>query len=190
MIDVGGKMMLSERIVRACAVLAAGVLSATVHADGSPRFPQVSATSLVGSALNLPADFGSPAALVFVAFAMKQQPDIDAWKPIVDKARGKYPSLQVWELPTIGSGYKIMRGFIEGGMRSGIKSQAGRESTVTLFLDTRAFAKAIGAARMGEISVLVVAPDGSILGRAEGRPTGAGESAIDAALSSAFAPMP
>jgi hypothetical protein len=56
---------------------------------------------------------------------------------------------------------------------------------VTLFLDAKAFASAIGA-DMGEIMVLVVAPDGRILGKAAGKPGAAAETAIEGALSSAF----
>jgi hypothetical protein len=184
-------MTIRARTNRAYALLAAGALSAGLLADAlsaeSPRFPQLQATSLAGRSLSLPADFGSPAALVFVAFAMKQQSDIDAWKPFVDAVRAKRAGLPVWELPTIGSGYKFMRGIIEGGMRSGIPSQAAREATVTLFLDAAGFAKGIEAG-MGEIAVLVVAPDGRILGRTGGRPSPAAESAIEAALATAYAP--
>jgi hypothetical protein len=177
-------MILHDRI--ACAVIAAGILTASLHADGGPRFPLVQATSLAGRSLSFPSDFGSPAALVFVAFAMKQQEDIDAWKGFVDRERAARPGLAVWELPTIGSGYRFMRGFIEGGMRSGIKSQAARESTATLYLDAKAFAEGIGAQGLGEIAVLVVAPDGRILRRALGRPGPASEAAIGAAIEAAF----
>jgi hypothetical protein len=171
----------------ACALMAAGVVAMALHAEGGSRFPQVAATNLAGGSLSLPSDFGAPAALVFVAFARNQQPDIDAWKPFVDKARAKRPSLRAWELPMIGAGYKFMRGVIEGGMRSGIKGQEERERTVTLFLDSKPFAEAIGVAGSGAIALLVVAPDGRILGRASGGPSPASESAIEAALSAAFA---
>jgi hypothetical protein len=137
--------------------------------------------------LSLPVDFGSPAALVFVAFQMKQQSDIDAWKPFVDGERAKRAALPVWELPTIGAGYKFMRGVIEGGMRSGIKSEAARESTATLFIDAKAFAEAIGARDMSQIAVLVVAADGRILVRASGKPDASSESAIREALNGGLA---
>ncbi len=179
-------MFSANNSLRACAVLAVSFLSTMLHADGLQRFPQLEATNLAGRTLKLPADFGSPAALVFVAFTMKQQSDIDAWAVFVDRVRQNWPTLAVWELPTIGSGYKFMRGIIENGMRSGIKSQSARESTVTLFVDAEAFAKSIGASSLGEIAVLVVAPDGSILGRVSGRPDPAAESALQTALETAF----
>jgi hypothetical protein len=172
--------------LRGAAILAAGLAAATLGAQVPGRFPQLQATSLSGRSLNLPADFGSPASLVFVAFQMKQQSEIDAWKPFVDGQRAKRAALKVWELPTINAGYKFMRGIIEGGMRSGIKSQDSRDSTVTLFLDSSAFAQGIGAA-MDRIAVLVLAPDGRILGRAAGLPDATSESAVDSAISAAFA---
>ncbi len=183
-------MIPSRRIPWAWALLATGVLPATLSAEIGLRFPTVSATSLAGRGLSLPSDFGSPAALVFVAFAMKQQSDIDAWKTFVDGSRARRPSLAVWELPTIGSGYKFMRGVIEGGMRSGIKSQAARESTVTLYVDAKAFAEALGAPGLGEIAILVVAPDGRILGRAAGTPTPSSATVIESAIAAAFAAKP
>jgi len=179
-------MSLSNRFIRTFAIVAAGAISFSLSADGSPRFPQLKTSDLAGRTLNFPSDFGSPAALVFVAFQMKQQSDIDAWKAFADGERAKRALLAVWELPTIGSGYKFMRGIIEGGMRSGIKSEAARESTATLFLDAKAFAEAIGATDMERIAVLVVAPDGKIVGRASGRPDAASEAAIAAALTAGF----
>jgi hypothetical protein len=113
-------MSLSSRFTRALAIFAIAA-SAGSTLDADSRFPPVESESLAGRKLSFPRDFGSPAALVFVAFQMKQQSDIDAWKPFVDSARARHPGLNVWEIPTIGSGYKFMRGVIEGGMRSGIK---------------------------------------------------------------------
>ena len=166
-----------HRPVRLFAIFAAATFAAAAGASATlfaqPRFPRVESTSLAGRALTFPEEFGSPAALVFVAFKMKQQSEIDEWKAFVAKARADHPGLAVWELPTIGSGYKVMRGVIEGGMRSGIKDQAARESTATLYLNSKAFATDIGAG-MGEIAVLVVTPDGKILGQAAGKPSPAG----------------
>jgi hypothetical protein len=167
-------------------LLAAGLLAGSLEAQGAARFPEIKATSLAGRDLELPRDFGSPASLVFVAFAMKQQADIDAWKPFVDAQRAKRPALPVWELPTIGPGYKFMRGVIEGGMRSGIKSEAARASTVTVYVDAADFSTRIGSAGLGEIAVLVVAPDGRILARAAGRPDAVTEGALARAIGTAL----
>jgi len=180
-------MTIPKALTLACILSAATSLSSTLIAEEVASFPSLAATNLAGRSLSLPADFGAPAALVFVAFTMKQQSDIDAWKPFVDTTRGKRPSLAVWELPTIGSRYKFMRGVIEGGMRSGIKSQSARESTATLFLDAPVFAHDIGAS-MDEIAVLVVGPNGRIWGRARGIPSAEAEAAIEKALALAWLP--
>ena len=179
-------MSMHERKARVIALLTAGLLAGSLYAQGSPRFPELKARNLAGSDLSLPKDFGSPIALVFVAFAMKQQSDIDAWKPFVDALRAKRPALPVWELPTIGSGYKFMQGIIEGGMRSGIKADAARASTVTLYLDAADFAERIGSSGLGEIAVLVVTPEGRILARAAGKPNAASEETLAKAIGTAL----
>jgi hypothetical protein len=177
-------------ISRSFVAFFAGVLSVSLAAEEGLRFPTVEGKTLEGRSVVFPRDFASPAALVFVAFQRRQQSDIDAWKPFVQKARASLLGLSVWELPMIGTGYSFMRGFIDGGMRSGIPDRAARESTATFYLDTKPVAEAIGAPDRGQISVLVVAPDGRILARASGRPMEASEGTIESALESAFGTPP
>ena len=43
------------------------------------------------------------------------------------KAQG---GVRVYELPTLGKSYRIMRGFIDGGMARGIADKATREARV------------------------------------------------------------
>jgi hypothetical protein len=176
----------AKRILRALAAAALGLASLDAAAEEGFRFPPMKATSLAGRSLELPADLGKPASLAFVAFQMRQQEEIDAWKPFVERARASFPGLAAWEFPSIGSGYKLMRGVIEGGMRSGITSRTALERTAALFLDVGAFARSIGASDTGRIAVLVLAPDGRVLATASGGPSRASEAALEAALAAAF----
>jgi hypothetical protein len=79
-----------------------------------PAFPKSSGKNLNGRALALPEDFAGRVNLVFVAFQMRQQQEVDSWKSFAQ------------------------------GMRSGIPDNDTRASTVTLYLDVQAFARTTG----------------------------------------------
>ena len=146
------------------------------------RFPVVRGSDLNGRAVSLPADFAGPASIVFVAFEMHQQDDVDSWQPFVQKMRQSTPSLGVFELPTISRGYLLMRFIIDNGMRSGIHDPSARASTITLYIDVKAFTQDLGLETTKSIAVLVVRPSGEILARASGRYSEEGAAMIGAAL--------
>ncbi|HTX72972.1 MAG TPA: hypothetical protein VMC79_09125 [Rectinemataceae bacterium] len=154
--------------------------------DAALAFPSIQGTNLEGQTVSLPGDFGAPAALVFVAFQRRQQREVEAWKPEIVRLRTKFPGLKVWELPTVGAGYKFMRGVIDGGMRSGIPDAVTRAATVTLYIDVEPFAMAVGARDRSTISALVVAPDGRIMARAAGIPNETSVTIVEDALASVF----
>ena len=107
-------------------------------------FPRVEGKDLNNRSISLPGDFAGPASLVFVAFERSQQEEVDSWKPFVQEMQRLRPGLRFYELPTIGKGYTWLRGFIDGGMRSGIPDPNLRASTITLYIDVAAFVKALG----------------------------------------------
>jgi hypothetical protein len=127
---------------------AASVLSAlallAAHGPPAPVFPTLKGADLNGRSLTLPADFPQPFSLVFVAFEMRQQADVDSWRPFVENARRVRPLLSVFELPTISRGYLLMRFVIDNGMRSGITDREARAATVTLYTDVKAFTGVLG----------------------------------------------
>jgi hypothetical protein len=160
-------------------VIAHLILAATVAASS---FPAVAGRNLNGVAMRLPGDFRGPASLVFVAFAQRQQADVDSWAPVVRRLRATTPAVGVYELPTLSRGISFMRGFIDGGMRRGIQDQATRASTITLYIDKRAFDAALGIASEGEITVLLVRPDGTVLWRTSGAYAAGKDAGLNAAL--------
>jgi hypothetical protein len=133
-----------------------------------PAFPKSSGKNLNGRAFALPEDFAGRVNLVFVAFEMRQQQEVDSWKSFAQGMRQAHPGLQAYELPTIGRGYGLFRGFIDGGMRSGIPDNDTRASTITLYLDVQTFARALGIESTRTITVLLVTRSGEILARTTG----------------------
>ncbi len=136
--------------------------------QANPVFPSLRGNDLNGRSLSLPGDFPAPFSLVFVAFEMRQQADVDSWRGFVEKARRARPSLAVFELPTIARGYRLMQFVIDNGMRSAIPDRQTRAVTVTLYTDVKAFRRSLGISTTREIAVLVVTPAGGILAHVKG----------------------
>ncbi len=132
-------------------------------------FPTVKGADLNGRSLTLPAGFPAPFSLVFVAFMMRQQADVDSWQPFVEAARKALPSIAVFELPTIARGYRLMQFVIDNGMRSGVPDRETRAATVPLYTNVKAFTRALGIRTTLQIVVLLVTPEGGVRAQASGR---------------------
>jgi hypothetical protein len=152
------------------------------HGQPAPMFPAVKGADLNGRSLTLPGDFPAPFSLVFIAFEMRQQADVDSWRLFVEEARKARPSLAVFELPTIARGYRLMQFVIDNGMRSGIPDRETRAATVTLYTNVKAFARALGIRTTRQIAVQVVTPGGEVLGHVSGRYSAEGAASINKAL--------
>jgi hypothetical protein len=154
---------------RGTAIFVSALATPAAQGQPAPVFPNIRSADLNGRSLSLPGDFPAPFSLVFVAFEMRQQADVDSWRPFVEQARSKRPALGVFELPTIARGFRLMQFVIDNGMRSGIADRETRAATVTLYTDVAAFMRALGVESTKEIAVIVVTPTGGILARVSGR---------------------
>jgi hypothetical protein len=76
--------------------------------------------------------------------------------------------LRVYELPTLGRGYRLMRPFIDGGMRRGIPDAAVRAATITLYIDKGSFRGTLGLPDEDRIYLLLVDREGRVWWRGEG----------------------
>ena len=160
-------------------VLAALVASAGAPTNGSlmhvsaldtlGRFPSVEGTSLEGEHFTLPADFKSELNVVLVAFTREQQNDVDSWTPFLKTLGASHPDLRAYELPTLGRRYRLMRSFIDGGMRRGIPDAAVRATTITLYIDKSPFRESLKLPDEDRIYVLLVDKQGSVYWQAAGR---------------------
>lgn len=165
--------------MRILGVLAGALLSLAAPLRGQDRrtatrpdsvaaFPRVEGENLEGRHFVLPQDFEGAVNLVAIAFARHQQEDVDGWMPFLRTlARGRR-GVRVYELPTLGRRYRLMRPMIDRGMRGGIPDPAVRAATITLYIDKTPFRRALGISGEERIQVLVVGRDGRVYGRAEG----------------------
>lgn len=137
-------------------------------ADTLGRFPKIEGTNLEGRRFVLPGDFEGALNVVIVAFERGQQRDVDTWLPFLKTLAGTRPDLRVYEIPTLGRRYRLMRSVIDGGMRSGIPDKAVREATITLYIDKSPFRDALKIATEDRIHVLLVDRQGVVHWHAEG----------------------
>ncbi len=138
-------------------------------ANSLGRFPHVEGSNLEGERFALPSDFKGELNVVLVAFKREQQSDVDSWMPALKTMAGARGDLRIYEIPTLGRRYRLMRSFIDRGMRSGIPDQAVRSATITLYIDKSPFRKALKLADEDRIYVLLVDRDGRVHWRADGR---------------------
>lgn len=149
--------------------LSAPFRTSVVVADSLGQFPRVDGSNLEGEHFSLPSDFKGELNVVLVAFRREQQADVDTWMPFLKTVRESPRSLRVYELPTLGRRYRLMRPFIDGGMRRGIPDVAAREATITLYIDKAPFRESLLLRDEDRIYVLLVDKTGRVFWRAEGR---------------------
>ena len=147
--------------------------------DSTSHFPSVTGRSLTGRTFQLPGDFEGERNVVLVAFKRHQQEDVDTWTPHLRPLVARDSRLRVYELPTLGRGYRLMRGMIDGGMRRGIPDSAVRAATITLYINKRPFRDTLGIADENRIHVLLVDRSGRILWRAAGPYTADAEAELE-----------
>lgn len=147
--------------------------SSGAEVDSIRQFPRVDGTNLEGRRFSLPADFESEYNVVLVAFRREQQADVDTWLPFLREQQLAERGVRVYELPTLNRSYRMMRSFIDGGMARGIPDKATREATITLYIDKSPFKKALAISDEDRICTLIVARDGRVFWRADGRFTAA-----------------
>jgi hypothetical protein len=134
----------------------------------SAQFPTVSGFNLNRQEFEFPRDFGRDLNLLFVPFLQPQQFVVNTWIPLADELEATFPELAYYELPTIDTLPALSRTFINEGMRAGIPNAKARERTITLYVDTARFMRAIGIPTKSDVHILLVDRQGGILWRTTG----------------------
>lgn len=137
---------------------------------GSDRvqFPTVSGSNLNRQELEFPRDFRGDLNLLIVPFLQPQQSVVNTWIPFADKLESSFPEIVYYELPTIDELPALSRTFINEGMRAGIPNAKARERTITLYVSTARFMRAIDISTKDDVHVLLVDRQGGILWRTTG----------------------
>ena len=133
----------------------------------TPSFPRVTGRNLENREFTLPRDLEGELNVVLVAYERWQQDVIDTWTPHLGRLAAEFSGLRVYELPVISFAMRMMRVWIDGGMRYGIPDKAVRETTITLYTNVSAFNRALGLGSTRTIYVLLVDRQGRVLWRGQ-----------------------
>lgn len=158
-------------------VPAAGAGATPPHAD--VRFPRVAGRSLLGRDGWLPAEFPGLRTLAVVAFQQWQQGLVDRWiaravaagVPPTPRGLDPDPPVAVVEVPVLGTRWKPVRRFIDGGMTAGIRDPDVLARTITVYTDVTAFRRPLAIPGTDDVHALVVTRTGDVLARGHGEPT-------------------
>ena len=126
-------------------------------------FPTLRAQDLGGIARDLPGALDGDPSILLVAFQRRQQAAVDGWLPWLAELRGRWPKIEVYELPTISRRWRPARALIDGGMRSAIPDPGTRRRTLTVYTDVGSVLRALGLEGTGTIAIVAVAPGGTIV---------------------------
>lgn len=130
-------------------------------------FPQLVGNDLNGKNHVLPKAFVGKINLVAVAFAHKQQADVNGWLGTFEELAKKNVAVKFYEIPLISERNALRRTIINNGMRSGIKTPEARAHTITVFTNREKF-YALTNTKEDQISVFVLDENGKILWRTDG----------------------
>lgn len=164
-------------------------VSPPASAGPGPVFPAVRGENLNKRPFELPEGFDAPYNVVMVAFFQRQQDDVNTWLPAAESIAKDHANVEYYELPTISAQWGLVRGWVDGGMRSGIPAFAARERTITLYTDTAQFRKIAGIEDPERIWVGLVDRAGVIHWSARGTMTAESERGLRTAVRDLAAPQ-
>lgn len=162
--------------------IGAGRVTTVGPVGGPGRFPAVEGIDLTGELRAFPSDFEGRVNLAAVAFLRGQQAEVDTWIEVAGRLRERHPSLRFYEFPVIEPLNPIARFYINNGMRSGIPDADKRESTITFYVEKKAFREALNMPDENSIYVLLLGGSGNELWRARGPATPEAEAALAEAI--------
>jgi len=163
-------------------VMLAGWGGAVGAQESRPLFPTIEGRNLERRELVLPGDFAGERNIVLVAFRQRQQREVNSWLPALGVMRREAGNVEVYEIPTLHRGWTPLRGWIDGGMRSGIPDRSTREATITVYINKAPFKAALGITSESRIHVLLLDGEGRVVHRELGSATPAGVQRLRTAL--------
>jgi hypothetical protein len=156
------------------------------------RFPTLPVRDLDGRDLTLPADLEGERNVVVLAFEMRHQRLVDSWIPWLEDRAARDDAFRYYEVPTIGTGWRPVRSWIDGGMRRGIPDPAVRRRTLTAYVPLGPVTAELGITDTSDVWVVAVDAQGAVRWRGRGpyTPAAAGDlgATVDAMVNDASPP--
>lgn len=149
-------------------------------------FPDIQGENLNGETYAMPQDFEGELNLILIAFTQGQQTQIDTWLAHAETL--ELDALRVYEVPVLGSSYRLLRSIIDGGMRSGIDDPVARARTITFYGNKPALMDALSLPNEKTIYAVLVRSNGEVLWQAQGEANQENAASLDAYLNKATLP--
>lgn len=163
-------------------------LLCTAVAQDAPVFPEITGDNLEGETFTFPQDFAGDLNLVLIAFSQGQQTQVDTWLAYAEGFALEGELLSIYEIPVLGSSYRLLRSVIDGGMRSGISDPVARARTITFYGNKPALMEALALETDRTIQALLVKQSGEVVWRAQGEVAETSVASLEAYLNKASLP--
>lgn len=130
--------------------------------DHELRFPRIVAETLTGQSLVLPDSLDNGLAIVVLVFRRSAQPIADSWTHPVARRYPSHAAVSWYEIPVLAGGWRMMSGFIDGGMRAGIPP-ARHEHVATFYGDTGRIRRALEIEDLDSAYPFLIDDGGAVL---------------------------
>jgi hypothetical protein len=135
-------------------------------AAGTP-LPHIAEEALDRTCVNLPEDARGHVTLVGFAFRQNQQADLDSWLVPFAVNFGGRGDFLVYEVPMLGRAWRVLRRYINGGMRAGIEPRL-HPRVLSYYGDVPGYRREAGMPDAGRVYVFLLDREGVIRWRGDG----------------------
>lgn len=132
------------------------------------EFPQMRVETISGVALDLPEAFADGPSVIVIVYDQNQQPEADSWVPFLDEMAAARPDARYYVLPVLAAGLSMVRGMVEGIIRSTATDPVQLDRTILLFTDVGALQEQLAISGTSAVHVLVLDDAGQVVATASG----------------------
>ncbi len=146
------------------------------------QFPVHTFSNLAKQKKKIPDELDGDYKLMIVAFQRNHQQLVDTWFAAGDALELTYnkpeKKFRYYEIPTIYKMGFIRRSLLNTGMRSGVKAQAARERTFTIYIDKAPLTKTLQIPNETDIHLFLLNDTGKVLWRCQGKHSAESEKSL------------
>ena len=133
-------------------------------------FPNLLAETLAGNQFQTPDPEGEAIHVILIAFKREVQAEIDEWLSALSGTVTNRSDIEMYEVPMLAGGWRLMSGIIDGGMRSGIP-QDKHSLVATYYGDIKRYKEILDMDQEEHCYLYIIDPQGTIQFAASGPPT-------------------
>ncbi|MDZ7793862.1 MAG: hypothetical protein U5P10_09290 [Spirochaetia bacterium] len=133
-------------------------------------FPNLVAETLAGNQFQTPDPDGETSHVILIAFKRGVQAEIDEWLSALSGTVTNSSDIEMYEVPMLAGGFRLMSGIIDGGMRSGIP-QEKHSSVATFYGDIKRYKEILDMEQEDQCYLYIIDPQGTIRFAATGPPS-------------------